>query len=177
MIWFDGSLVQCHEVCEGQPAWRAVIAPNLLATFTGFPSIPMSLSFTVNSYSHYKTYKRPNSFVKLFFADFSSAFNKMQPHILNDQSPSNYQLPDQLLLLHWYIRIYFFRDRTLQEMTQWFCLIFRIQRQMTVAPSQYLRCKAGFLDMNMSKTKEMITDLTRHDNTHKAYTINGTDVV
>lgn len=89
MIWLDGSLVQCHEVYEGQPALRAVTAPNLLAAFTGFlsiPSIPMSLSVTINSYNHNKTYQRPNSFVKLLFADFSSAFDKMQPHILNDQS-------------------------------------------------------------------------------------------
>ena len=47
----------------------------------------------------YKHLEKPKSHVRLLFADFSSAFNKMQPHILIERLASYFKLPDQLLVL------------------------------------------------------------------------------
>ncbi len=47
----------------------------------------------------HKHLEKPKSHVRLLFADFSSAFNKMQPHILIQQLSSHFNLPDQFLLL------------------------------------------------------------------------------
>ncbi|XP_030272344.1 uncharacterized protein LOC115581424 [Sparus aurata] len=47
----------------------------------------------------YKHLEKPKSHVRLLFADFSSAFNKMQPHILIQRLSSYFNLPDQFLLL------------------------------------------------------------------------------
>lgn len=47
----------------------------------------------------YKHLEKPNSHARLLFADFSSAFNKMQPHILIERLASYFNLPDQILLL------------------------------------------------------------------------------
>ena len=47
----------------------------------------------------YKHLEKPNSHAKILFADFSSAFNKMQPHILIEHLASHFKLPDQLLRL------------------------------------------------------------------------------
>ena len=47
----------------------------------------------------YKHLEIPRSHARLLFADFSSAFNKMQPHILIERLSSYFNLPDQLLLL------------------------------------------------------------------------------
>ncbi len=47
----------------------------------------------------YKHLEKPRSHARLLFADFSSAFNKMQPHILIKRLSSYFNLPDQLLLL------------------------------------------------------------------------------
>lgn len=46
-----------------------------------------------------KHLEKPKSPVRLLFADFSSAFNKMQPHILIECLASYFMLPDQILLL------------------------------------------------------------------------------
>lgn len=43
--------------------------------------------------------EKNKSQVILLFADFSSAFNKMQPHILIEHLASYFMLPDQILLL------------------------------------------------------------------------------
>lgn len=47
----------------------------------------------------YKHLEKPGSHVRLLFADFSSAFNKMQPHILIERLANDFQLSNQLLLL------------------------------------------------------------------------------
>ena len=47
----------------------------------------------------YKHLEKPKSHVRLLFADFSLAFNKMQPHILIEHLASHFKLPDQLLRL------------------------------------------------------------------------------
>ena len=47
----------------------------------------------------YKHLEKPESHVRLLFADFSSAFNKMQPHILIQPLSSYLNLPHQFLLL------------------------------------------------------------------------------
>ena len=46
-----------------------------------------------------KHLEKAKSHVRLLFADFSSAFNKMQPHILIQRLSSYFNLPDQFLLL------------------------------------------------------------------------------
>ena len=46
-----------------------------------------------------KHLEKPKSHVRLLFADFSSAFNKMKLHILTEQLASFFMLPDQILLL------------------------------------------------------------------------------
>ena len=56
-------------------------------------------------YQHMET---PKSHARLLFADFSSAFNKMQPHILIQRLHSYFNLPDQLSLLC----LNFLTDRT-----------------------------------------------------------------
>lgn len=56
----------------------------------------------------YKHLEKPNAHVRLLFADFSSAFNKMQPHILIERLASYFNLPDQLLTLF----LNFLTDRT-----------------------------------------------------------------
>ncbi len=47
----------------------------------------------------YKHLEKPDAHARLLFADFSSAFNKMQPHILMERLASHLNLPDRLLLL------------------------------------------------------------------------------
>ena len=47
----------------------------------------------------YKHLETPKTHVRLLFADFSSAFNKMQPHILIERLASYFNLPHQLLTL------------------------------------------------------------------------------
>lgn len=47
----------------------------------------------------YKHLEKPKSHVRLLFADFSSAFNKIQPHILIERLASYFKLPDVLLML------------------------------------------------------------------------------
>ena len=47
----------------------------------------------------YKHLQKPKSHVRLLFANFSSAFNEMQPHILIHRLSSYFNLPDQFLLL------------------------------------------------------------------------------
>lgn len=56
----------------------------------------------------YKHLEKPGSHVRLLFADFSSAFNKMQPHILIERLANEFQVPNQLLLL----LLNFLTDRT-----------------------------------------------------------------
>lgn len=46
-----------------------------------------------------KHLERPGSRVGLLFADFSSAFNKMQPHILTERHASYFRLLHHILLL------------------------------------------------------------------------------
>jgi len=41
---------------------------------------------------------RPNTSARLLFADFSSAFNTLQPHILANKLSSSFHLDDQLIL-------------------------------------------------------------------------------
>ncbi len=43
--------------------------------------------------------EKPGAHARLLFADFFSAFNKMQPHILMERLASHLNLPDRLLLL------------------------------------------------------------------------------
>ncbi len=52
--------------------------------------------------------EKPKSHIRLLFADFSSAFNKMQPHILIEKLASYFNMPDQLLNLF----LNFLTDRT-----------------------------------------------------------------
>lgn len=47
----------------------------------------------------YKHLEKPKSHVRIVFADFSSAFNKMQPHILIDCLASYFKLSAQFLVL------------------------------------------------------------------------------
>ena len=47
----------------------------------------------------YKHLEKPSSHARLLFADFSSAFNKMQAHILIERLASYFDLPVQILLL------------------------------------------------------------------------------
>lgn len=47
----------------------------------------------------YKHLEQPKSHARLLFADFSSAFNKMQPHILIERLSSHFMLLDQILLM------------------------------------------------------------------------------
>lgn len=47
----------------------------------------------------YKHLQQPKSHTRLLFADSSSAFNKMQPHILIETVASHFMLPDQIFLL------------------------------------------------------------------------------
>lgn len=47
----------------------------------------------------YKDLEKHKSQVRLLFADFSSAFKKMQPHIVIKRLPSYIKLPDQHLML------------------------------------------------------------------------------
>ena len=58
----------------------------------------------------FKHLEKPKSHARLLFADFSSAFNKMQPHVLIEQVASYFKLPDQLLMLF----LDFLTDRTQQ---------------------------------------------------------------
>ncbi len=58
----------------------------------------------------YKHLEKPKSHARLLFADFSSAFNKMQPYILIERLASYFNLPDQLLTLF----LNFLTDRTQQ---------------------------------------------------------------
>ena len=45
----------------------------------------------------YKHLEKPNFHVRLLFNDFSSAYNKMQPHLSIERLASFFVLPDQLL--------------------------------------------------------------------------------
>lgn len=56
----------------------------------------------------YKHLEKPQSHARLLFADFSSAFNKMQPLILIERLASYFNLSDQLLALF----LNFLTDRT-----------------------------------------------------------------
>ena len=56
----------------------------------------------------YKHLEKPGSHARLLFADFSSAFNKMQPHILIERLAAEFELPHQILLL----LLNFLTDRT-----------------------------------------------------------------
>lgn len=47
----------------------------------------------------HKHLETPGAHARLVFADFSSAFNKMQPHILIERLDSYFNLPHQLLIL------------------------------------------------------------------------------
>lgn len=47
----------------------------------------------------YKHLEKPKSHARILFAYFSSAFNKMQAHILIDHLASHFKLPDQFLVL------------------------------------------------------------------------------
>ena len=47
----------------------------------------------------YKHLEKSGSHARILFADFSSAFNKMQPHILIERVSSYFNFPDQLSLL------------------------------------------------------------------------------
>ena len=47
----------------------------------------------------YKHLEKPGSHARLLFADFSSAFYKMQPHILIERLAAKFELPHQILLL------------------------------------------------------------------------------
>lgn len=47
----------------------------------------------------YKHLEKPKSHVRLLFANFPSAFNKMQPHILIEQLSVHFNVPEPLLLL------------------------------------------------------------------------------
>lgn len=51
------------------------------------------------NYLIYKHVGKIGGHVRLLFADFSSAFNKMQPHLLIQRLALEFNLPDQLLLL------------------------------------------------------------------------------
>ena len=53
---------------------------------------------------------KPRSHARLLFADFSSAFNKVQPHILINRLASHFRRPDQLLMLF----LNFLTERTQQ---------------------------------------------------------------
>ena len=44
----------------------------------------------------YKHLEKPSSHARLLFSDFSSAFNKMQPHVLIEHLASYFDLPDQI---------------------------------------------------------------------------------
>ncbi len=58
----------------------------------------------------YKHLEKPKSHARLLFADFSSAFNKMQPYILIERLASYFNLPDHLVTLF----LNFLTDRTQQ---------------------------------------------------------------
>lgn len=58
----------------------------------------------------YKHLEKPKSHVRILFAEFASAFNKMQPHILIERLASYFKLLDQLLTLF----LNFLTDRTQQ---------------------------------------------------------------
>lgn len=47
----------------------------------------------------YKHLQQPKSQARLLFAHFSSAFNKMQPHVLIERLASHFMLPHQILLM------------------------------------------------------------------------------
>ena len=47
----------------------------------------------------YKHLEKPKSHARILFADFSSAFDNMQPHILIDHLASCFKLPDQFVVL------------------------------------------------------------------------------
>ena len=46
----------------------------------------------------YKHLEKPQAHVRLLFADFSSAFNTMQPHLLIESLPCDFKLPHQIVL-------------------------------------------------------------------------------
>ncbi len=58
----------------------------------------------------FKHLEKTDSYARLLFAIFSSAFNKMLPHILVERLASCFNLPDQILLL----LLNFLTDRTRQ---------------------------------------------------------------
>lgn len=46
----------------------------------------------------YKNLEHPNTTARLLFANFSSAFNTLQPHILAEKLTNRFRLDDQLIL-------------------------------------------------------------------------------
>lgn len=85
------------------------ILKNYILSFTEGRLDPLQFAYQQNksvedaklllSNSLYKHLENPGTHARLLFADFSSAFNKMQPHILIQRLASDFNLPDQLLVL------------------------------------------------------------------------------
>ncbi len=169
----------------------------------------------------YKHLEKPSAHARLLFADFSSAFNKMQPHILIEQLSSYFNLPNQILLL----LLNFLTDRiqrvfvngsmssvitsntgspqgcvlspllfivctnscrSLQENsyllkfsddTVLVSLLQGAQSDHGCALSLFVNwCDANFLDLSVTKTKELVIDFRRNCPKPVASTINGNDV-
>ena len=51
---------------------------------------------TIETIQNTKHLEQPKTTARLLFADFSSAFNTLQPHILADKLTSYFQIDDQL---------------------------------------------------------------------------------
>lgn len=165
----------------------------------------------------YKHLEEPKSHARILFADFSSAFNKMQAHILIDHLASHFKLPDQflVLLLEFLtnriqygcmssIRLsntgspqgcvlspplfimYTDNCRTSQEGSYIVkfsvdtALLTLLQGQDSdhgqALPAFIKWCDDHFLDLNVSKTKELIIDFRQSQDTPRASTIHNEEV-
>ena len=169
----------------------------------------------------YKHLEKPQSHARLLFADFSSAFNKMQPHILIDQLSSYFKLPDQLLLL----LLNFLTDRkqrvlvngTMSNLlvsntgspqgcvlspllfilytdscrsqngsshlvkfsddTALLTLLEGSESDHGSALPDFVKwCEENYLDLNVSKTKELVVDFRKHSEELKPSIIQGNNV-
>lgn len=169
----------------------------------------------------YKHLEKSRSYARLLFADFSSAFNKMQPYILIERLASYFNLPDQLLMLilnfltervqQVFVNgqmsntsvsntgspqgcvlspllfiMYTDSCRTSQERrflvkfsddTVLLSLLQGSESDHGPALPEFVKwCDDNYLDLNVSKTKEMIIDFRRINTDHKASVIHGEDV-
>ena len=169
----------------------------------------------------YKHLEKPKSHVRLLFADFSSAFNKMQPHILIERLSSYFNLPDQLLLLILNfltervqkvfvngimstttvsntgspqgcvlspLLFIMYTDSCRTSLENRFLVKFSDDTVLLsllqgsevdhgpALPEFIDWCDENFLDLNVSKTKEMFIDFRHANIVHKASVIHGEDV-